>query len=245
MKMTEDYTIFRNVIGNREISQSHAEKLARAIDRKNLLRFFPVLVNENMEVIDGQHRLVAAAKVQVPIHYEVVKGLHLEDIMSINTNSRSWSIYDFISAYRKLDSPDYEELWAFMQEYKMSASISAALLAGHRAFSAGGGSLGRSIKAGTFHAVSPILAKDVAEQANELRRYCDFEPQKEREFMHCMVELHRNETFDFTRLIDKLKASSQKLTRRPSSKYYLLEIEEAYNFNAKVAIELYKSTQVA
>jgi hypothetical protein len=40
-RATKDFAIFKNITGNRQISPVHVEGLAAAIERKNLLEYFP------------------------------------------------------------------------------------------------------------------------------------------------------------------------------------------------------------
>ena len=77
---TTDYSIFKKINGNRGISHSHVTKLTAAIARRNLLQLFPIIVNEKMEIVDGQHRLWAAKRLKLPIYYEKMKEAGLEEI---------------------------------------------------------------------------------------------------------------------------------------------------------------------
>ena len=53
---TRDYDKFKLLEENRTVSKSHVNKLKIAIgDNPNIMRAQPILVNEDMEVIDGQH----------------------------------------------------------------------------------------------------------------------------------------------------------------------------------------------
>lgn len=56
---TKDYTSFRAIVSNREVNKAHVKKLAASIRKKNLLYIRPVIVNDRMEIIDGQHRVAA------------------------------------------------------------------------------------------------------------------------------------------------------------------------------------------
>src|SRR5690625_2430380 len=44
----------------------------------------PIIVNENMVVIDGQHRLEASKKEGVPVEYIIKPGLDENDIVRMN-----------------------------------------------------------------------------------------------------------------------------------------------------------------
>lgn len=241
---TRDYSIFRNINGNRKITPKHVVDLTYAIERKNLLEYYPVLVNEVMEVIDGQHRLMAAAKLDYEVYYEKVKGLVLEDVMSINTASRSWTLADFVDAYIRLGNSDYTELREFAEKHHLNLSISAALLAGGSNFR-GQNSINGPVRQGTFRVTTRIIAGQVADWLSILNPLCDFDALLDRSFISVLVALKNNEDFDLDRLLAKLRLSDKKIEKRADRRYYLIHIEELYNFNAKAPVELYASTQAA
>lgn len=242
---TLDYSIFKTIDGNRNINKGHVSRLVNAIERKNLLQYFPVLLNEKYEVIDGQHRLLAAMRLGLPVDFEVIQGLELQDVVSINTNSINWSLEDFINSYIELGREHYKTLKAFMDEYHMGATTSASLLAGVNGFK-GGWNTSVAIKNGSFKIGSLEQAEKIAKQIREISKYCDnFVPSRDREFIAALLRLSKNKDFDFTRLISKLKLNGLMIEKRPSDKYYIIHIEELYNFNVKIEsskTELYVST---
>jgi hypothetical protein len=238
---TNDYTIFRNINGNRKVNEGHVLRLTNAIERKNLLPYYPILCNENMEIIDGQHRLAAAVRLGYDVYYEKIAGLRIEDVMEINTNSKSWAIRDFINSWIVLDKPDYRVLRNFMEQYGLSPTIAACLLRGYGQIT-GGGDISRMIKSGDFKVSSESFAQKIAEQVVEARKHADFEPASDREFIATLMKLNSNHSFDFDRLTSKLKLHELRIQKRPSEKYYILHIEELYNFHNSIVTELYKST---
>lgn len=242
---TKDYTIFRNIDGNRKINQGHVTDLVEAIDRKNLLEYFPVLVNEKMEIIDGQHRLSAAIQLQIDIPYAQVHGLKIEDVMQINTNSKSWAMKDFIDSWITLDKPDYKILKTYYEKYKINPSTAVRLLKGssYAYIGCGGRQATALIRSGNFKVSSLGYAEKIADQLVILRKYTDFEPTRDRELIGAVMRINANPIFDFDKFISKLKLHNLSVEKRPSEKYYILHIEELYNFkNSSKVTELYEST---
>lgn len=72
---TNDYGLFKSIMANREIDDKHVKRLAKSIARKNLLYIRPLIVNEKMQIIDGQHRLAAAKEIKATVYYLKVDGL--------------------------------------------------------------------------------------------------------------------------------------------------------------------------
>ena len=58
---TYDLSIFKILDGNRNINLGHVERLVKSIEENGFLKM-PIIVNDNFDVIDGQHRLMAAKK---------------------------------------------------------------------------------------------------------------------------------------------------------------------------------------
>lgn len=245
MSKTTNYEIFKDIHGNRKINKGHVSKLVEAIERKNLLEYFPILCNEDMEVIDGQHRLSAAMRLQTTIWYAIVPGLQIEDVMSINTNSKSWTMMDFINSWIVLDKPDYQVLLTYLETYKMNPSVAASILSGYTKFKSSGSDISKSIKSGDFKVASLHYAEKIATQLQALSKYTDdnLNPMKDREFIGCMMRLNANKHFDFDYLMSKLKLHDLSIEKRPSEKYYIILMEELYNFNNKKRkVELYVSS---
>lgn len=114
---TNDYTLFKHIVANREIDDKHVNRLAKSITRKNLLYIRPLIVNERMQLIDGQHRLAAAKICKATVHYIKVDGLTKSDISVINTAQKNWTRSDFINFYAMDGNTSYKQLAAFLDKY--------------------------------------------------------------------------------------------------------------------------------
>lgn len=71
IRSTTNYDKFKIHPYGRKISKKHVNRLVDSISRENHLDSSPILVNLNFEIICGQHRLMAAKKLGVPIYYVV------------------------------------------------------------------------------------------------------------------------------------------------------------------------------
>jgi len=124
IKQTSDYSVFRHVTGNREVNKSHVKRLLLTFgSNPKKLQWVPILVNENMEVIDGQHRLEASKKLEVPIYYRVINGLTLEDCQALNSNSKMWSPTDYAKAYCENGNQNYCDYLTFKSKTKLNHDI--------------------------------------------------------------------------------------------------------------------------
>lgn len=127
MEKTTDYSIFKRIPGNRPISISHVDCLSQAIQQKNLLSARPILVNERMEIIDGQHRLEAAKYLNIPIYYEVIPNLTINDVASLNSYQKNWKMEYFIYLYcEAVKNPEYIKFksWLEKNDFSITQGIS-------------------------------------------------------------------------------------------------------------------------
>lgn len=98
---TKDLSIFKILENNRPVNNAHVANLVEAIViNPGLTKLSPIVVNEKMEVIDGQHRLAAHRVLEAkgpshPIYYIVRKGMTVDSAKEINTLSRPWVGLDF------------------------------------------------------------------------------------------------------------------------------------------------------
>ena len=107
---TTDYSIFKHFSVNREIEPQNLKQIISNIN-KNGFKENPLIVNENMYVIDGQHRLEACRTLGLPVQYIVVNGLTEDDCLIYNIAGKKWDnkayVHYFankgIEAYQLLD----------------------------------------------------------------------------------------------------------------------------------------------
>ena len=127
---TKDYDIFVFRQDNRErINQAHVERLVSSISSRNLLELRPITVNKKMEIIDGQHRLLAAKKLGIPIYYEVGEDLNAEDIIRMNV-SQNWKIGDYLNFYCQHQYVEYVKLKDFMIKNNLTIKVALCIALG-------------------------------------------------------------------------------------------------------------------
>jgi|SRR5208282_4108404 len=127
IKSTKDYSIFIKSEFNRDLNKSNLRKIKDSINSRNLLKLRPILVNENMEIIDGQHRLQAAKDLGIEIYYQINKASETEDIILLNANQKSWVLEDYLNYYCKKESIDYVKFFNFLTKNDIKFNVASAL----------------------------------------------------------------------------------------------------------------------
>lgn len=131
MKSTTNFEMFKFRDDNREggPKRQKIEMLKKSIQTKNLLHLRPIAVNGNMEIIDGQHRCIAARELNIPIFYEVEEKLEDSDIILMN-NQTPWGTADYYNYYVKHHYPEYLKLEKFIKDNGLTLNIALKLMTG-------------------------------------------------------------------------------------------------------------------
>lgn len=147
---TKDYEIFKVCSWNRSIKSSNLKKIDESVQKEGWLKH-PIMVNEKMEVIDGQHRLLYAREHGLPVYYVVVNGLSINDCVAMNTARTSWNIADYIKFYSDQGNESYKILRNLLERYPFCAPT---ILANVIKNAGASGGMAHDIKAGVFR-ISP------------------------------------------------------------------------------------------
>lgn len=131
LSTTTDPSIFKKLDGNRIINKPQLKKLVALykIDPEFTYRS-PIIVNENMEIIDGQHRVEAADNLiksedfegNITLYYIVRDGLTLKDAQKINSGAKVWGPKDYALAYKN-ENPAYKTYLDFTNQTGLNHEI--------------------------------------------------------------------------------------------------------------------------
>lgn len=113
---TKDYSIFKRLVGNRDIPESRISKIVESIQTIGWVHN-PIIVNEKMEVIDGQGRLTALQRLKMPVEYIIAEGAGNKECIYMNMNMVNWKLPDFIKSYAEQGNENYQRLLNLMEHY--------------------------------------------------------------------------------------------------------------------------------
>ena len=113
---TRDYSIFKRLTGNRDIPESRIGKIVASIQEIGWVHN-PIVVNENMEVIDGQGRLTALQRLKMPVEYIIAPGASTRECVYMNMNMVNWKLPDFVKSYAEQGNENYQRLLSLMEKY--------------------------------------------------------------------------------------------------------------------------------
>lgn len=120
---TTNYKTFKLISGNRKDAKIRAKKIAKSVEKVGYLPI-PIVVNEHMEIIDGQARFAFCEESNTPITYIVIPGLGLDECVAINASTSNWKIIDYISSYADSGIESYILLRDFLEKSPYALSLS-------------------------------------------------------------------------------------------------------------------------
>lgn len=229
IQKTTDYGRFSRIVGNREYNPTHLKHLASSILKRNMLEANPIIVNEKLEVIDGQHRLKVAEENNLPIYYITIpNGVNLAEVQLLNANLRTWNMYDYLESYIALGNHDYQILKDFCDLYQLPISIAMSLLEG-KAIKRKQIEGIHLFKTGQFKIKKVKQATVLAENLNSVKPYVEGLIWRDRNFLTALqVAFEKVGTKKFLKRFAK---SSVKLRRQMGVKEYLRSLEDMYNWH--------------
>ena len=115
--VTTDYKKFKRLDGNRAIQEARIKKIIASI-RKVGYVLSPIVVNENIEIIDGQARLEAFKRLNLPVYYVVAEGAGIDECIAMNINQTGWTLTDYIDSYADTGNISYVYLSQLLKAYK-------------------------------------------------------------------------------------------------------------------------------
>lgn len=142
---TNDYNKFKKLEGNRDAKA--ARKVIQSIETVGYV-MSPILVNEKMEVIDGQNRLEALRQLNLPVHYIVQSGIGLEECRSMNTGRSNWTTVDYVYSFAEAGNKSYQRLASLVRSYGRLFTVEGVCAFAIGVYKTGGGGFNQLIKDG-------------------------------------------------------------------------------------------------
>lgn len=121
---TDDYSMFRKLAGNRYTKGE--KKIIQSISDVGYVRN-PILVNEKMEIIDGQNRFEALKTLGYPIQYIMQAGIGLRECRALNIGQTNWGTWDYIESYAAQGNESYQRVKALIVEFRKTYRLEAIL----------------------------------------------------------------------------------------------------------------------
>lgn len=111
---TRNYDMFKKLLGNRDVTEQRIAKITESINNVGYV-LNPCVINGKNEIIDGQGRIEALKRMDMPVHYVIDKNAGLEQCVQLNINGTPWNTMDYVKSYVHQGIQDYINLYELIE----------------------------------------------------------------------------------------------------------------------------------
>lgn len=226
---TKDYNQFKKLIGNRQIDAKNVGAIAKNIQKNGLLPTV-VICNEKMEVIDGQHRIEALKRLNLPVYYQIHRGLGLKDCIAFNISSKKWTSQDYINTYVSQGNKDYIQLQRFAEKYSKLSIVRIACVCIEKGTQ--GSTVLNQLAEGTFKIKNVSEANERLSYINEVYDFIKCNGKKPY-VIPILGNLFDLEIVDMDRMKEQIKKNNIRDFSIASQNDCLDFLSEVYNYHKK------------
>jgi len=115
--ITQNYSMFGHIGGNRNLDNSNLNKIKQSISKKHIKTNAVICILDPddaiqpLKMVDGQHRFEACKELNIPVSYVIDDTLTmasiLNDITLLNTASKEWDVSDFMNSEAQKGNQNY------------------------------------------------------------------------------------------------------------------------------------------
>lgn len=121
--------VFSPPKNQRPIYEPHVRSIAERIHKFGFLPMYPVVIDKDFRIIDGQHRVEAARREKSCVYYIMVdEEISSADIAYLAGTVAKWTPKDYVWSYASAGVRTYQRLKEFCEINKMSVSAALQLL---------------------------------------------------------------------------------------------------------------------
>ena len=120
--METDYTVFKHLLGNRAVTPARKTTIRNSIEKVGYV-LNPIVVNKNMEVIDGQGRLAVLEELGLPVFYVVDENAGIDECVSMNIGQTNWKLIDYVEQYAAYGNINYIRFLDLYKSYSKRITI--------------------------------------------------------------------------------------------------------------------------
>ena len=221
---TNDYSKFNFKEGNRKINNRNYFKLLESMKQEQLM--IPILVNEQFEIIDGQHRFQAAKELNLPIFYFIVDGYGSEEMKRANLVSSNWTKDDFLNMFLADGDKRYEAINSIIENYEVPISLVLKAISAMQ--NNNQKLISKQFEEGTIE-LKHLDA--VIEFFDALEDFSFFKPYKTLQFSRAFLKLYMAPEYDHEIMKQRLEKRKNYIVKKNTVDDYLVMLtKEVYSF---------------
>ena len=238
---TKDYNKFVLYDWNREITKSTLNKIHKSVMEYGW-RVEPIIVNEELGIIDGQHRYTYAKEHDLPVYYIIIKGLTKDDCQMMNSARTSWKQADFIKFYAIQGNSNYSNLMILDSTY---TDFNLGVILYATSNKKVGGSSAQIIINGNYICSKEQFYEEVEklDNLNNIQQYIKQIKGRKTQLCQAIMFCLRLEKTDKDRLAQKIAENCNNINPPVDFETALQELERIYNYKLQKQNQIYFVTE--
>jgi hypothetical protein len=235
---SKDYKQFKLINGNRTINDAKIKKIIKDIDGGlNMLPYCPIIVDEKLCIIDGQHRYKVSKILKQPVYFIIANEKTVYEIAKMNSRTERWKAKDFLNCYLSQGNEHYVILDELQVSYSLTITACRGLLTHGYACTDNGNGQKEAFERGEFVVHKKDEAFVIAEK---LQEFATFDNYKSYDFICATAKLlSKPDKCNWDELVAAYNKRPELLLMQASAKQYLANLEEIYNIGKKVRRVIY------
>ena len=239
VNLTNDYSMFKFLDGNRQINQLNLNRIIASMRENPLITI--LIVNEKMEIIDGQHRFLALKELGLPVNYVIAYGYGTDEVSVLNAIGMNWTKTDYLETYVSKGNENYLKFKMFKEKYpKLTFTMCVRLLSGFNSHrnSNFNGAIGssRDFEKGLFVINDLPSAHKYAKMLMHFEKH--YKGFADLTFCLTLLNIFKHENYDHERMMKRLDAQPNAIHGCKNQKQYHELLEEIYNYKARTKLSL-------
>lgn len=236
--MTRDYGKFKFLEYNRETNRNHIDKLKESLSQKNDMNLNPVVVTPSFELVNGQHRMIAAKELGIPVYYVIDYDFTPDKLFTHNTLQKSWNSEDVLKYYVNQGYEQYMQFERFLKKYDLTIHSYKNLIRP----SGNGGTFFEVFRTGAFKHVNTPEDFHVLNCYQSVKKLLIDEGFKypkiftNRSFLMALRLFVLEPSFNLDRFLDRLSIKFSLIKRTQTYDTYLEIFCSIYNYNMRKEI---------
>lgn len=239
---SRDYDSFLKLDGNRSVLEPRKNSIKESIIEHGWIRN-PIVVNEKMEIIDGQGRFEALQELGMPIQYVISEGATIDDCIALNLKQKNWQTLDYIKCYADIGKASYRVLYNLIREYqgKGHMSFENIVIFASKHNNAGNASGTRgTVKNGTYELIgTEQTVKKLLDFAADACSAIGVQRGRLRTWAPAIKFVYFCNEIDNNLFLEKLNKYSESISVAVSLEQALSCFERIYNYNMRSGNRVY------
>lgn len=223
---TKNYGQFK-LAQNRPVDLKRVDKLKKKIQAKDYGQSFPILVDKNGTIRDGQHRFSARKDLNLPIYFMMAEQkLDLKAVAETNSMQKGWNTDDHVFARANAGDKNFKAIENFAAENGLKPSQVLSFFRGDKT-----SDFRKKILSGEVIQVNSQLIAEAQRVLNIWKSFRHYIPKMDyRSAVAACKKLVKTREYDHNRMINQINKNPRKFVPCTSTEMYLEMFEEIYNY---------------